>query len=387
MGINFFKKLFTVSMILGFVFIVNSVQASVEFSGNPAQIRAQALAYKRKIQELVNILGVEAYTFAGEDFSTPAKSRVAGIHYKNKLKELLKIANEQGRNIDPKFYMDSHLSSTPSGYSSPIVGTPFVSRSPSSNNLSGMSGPNVSLKLFPVTPSKAQLETMDREQLKDAAISMQQQLEELQKASSTSTSISASSSIARHDTATAIDPSAQDRELNRVFNANRTMVEAYKTAVANGNLDGFWPVVKAEVIQKLTECINKIQPGGNDSVLLVQYASGLMYYAGSITKSVTKAEFLRNLALRIEALDFSKITLPADNESGLTQFKLEYMQEIRKAVNNLVDELVEGNGSAIILPNELQRNMEMITRIVTTDSRQKNVFKMALSVKGIEEKL
>ncbi len=135
MGINFFKKLFTVSIILGFVFIVNSVQASAEFSGNPAQIRAQALAYKRKIQELVNILGVEPYTFAGEDFSTPAKSRVAGIHYKNKLKELLKVAEEQGRNIDPKIYMDSRLSSTPSRHSSPIVGTPSVNFSVDDSSL------------------------------------------------------------------------------------------------------------------------------------------------------------------------------------------------------------------------------------------------------------
>lgn len=268
-----------------------------------------------------------------------------------------------------------------SGDSSTILRTPSVSRSPSSNNFSEMNSPSVRAELFPPTPSKAQLETMEIEQLRDAAISMQERIEELQKASSDSTSTSG------HDTTTAISvPSTQDRELNRVFNGNRTMVEAYKAAVANGNLDGFWPVVKTEVIQKLTECINKIQPGGDNSVLLVQYASGIMYYAGSITKSVTKEEFLRNLALRIGALDFSKITLPADSESSLTQFKSEYVQEISKAVNSLVNELIEGNDSAIILPQELEYNMQVMTRIVT-NIRTKGVFKKALTVKGIKEKL
>lgn len=47
MGINFSKKLFTVSVTLGFVFVVNSGHASDEFAGkNPAQIRAMAIQYK-----------------------------------------------------------------------------------------------------------------------------------------------------------------------------------------------------------------------------------------------------------------------------------------------------------------------------------------------------
>lgn len=378
MGINFFKKLFTVSMILGFVFIVNSVQASVEFSGNPAQIRAQALAYKRKIQELVNILGVEAYTFAGEDFSTPAKSRVAGIHYKNKLKELLKIANEQGRNIDPKFYMDSHLSSTPSGYSSPIVGTPFVSRSPSSNNLSGMSGPNVSLKLFPDTPSKADLETMDNEDLKKAAIAMRQHLEELQQASSSG---SASTSTSKHNTEATIDTvSAQDRELNRVFKGDTEIIAAYKEAVTKNNLEGFWLVAKRKAIASLTARVNEIQPGDNDSALLNEYSQrGLNYILGRIVKTVTKGEFLRHLAQRINALDFSSIALPVDTASGIVGIHSNYLRKINTAISSLIDEEVPGGDDATtVLPNELEANMRKITNLPSL--KTKHAFKTVLGM-------
>lgn len=127
MGINFFKKLFTATIILGFVFIINNGQASQEFSGNHAQIRAQALGYKKKIQELSAVLGKESYIFAGEDFSTPAKSRVAGIHYKNKLKELVNQAKAEGSHIDSKFDVDSHLSLTPSVPSTPLNHTPATS--------------------------------------------------------------------------------------------------------------------------------------------------------------------------------------------------------------------------------------------------------------------
>ena len=49
MGIKFSKKLFTVSMTLGFVFVVNSGHASDEFAGkNPAQLRAIAIKYKNE---------------------------------------------------------------------------------------------------------------------------------------------------------------------------------------------------------------------------------------------------------------------------------------------------------------------------------------------------
>jgi hypothetical protein len=274
-------------------------------------------------------------------------------------------------------------------YESRKIASPIsASRSPSRDFSSrGLSGNDLSGRFNSIAKEseEGKIETMTHEELIEFAKRL---LANQESSSSTMTSsASLSSADTRHDTTTAISVSStQDRELNRVFNGNRTMVEAYKAAVANRNLDGFWPVVKTEVIKNLTECINKIQPGGDDSVLLVQYASGIMYYAGSITKSVTKEEFLRNLALRVEALDFSKIILPADSESSLTKFKSEYVQEISKAVNSLVNEQVEGNDSAIILPQELEYNMQVMTRIVT-NLRTKGVFKMALTVKGIEEKL
>lgn len=243
-----------------------------------------------------------------------------------------------------------------SGYSSPIVGTPSVSRRPSSDNFSEMNSPSVRADLFPPTPSKAQLETMEIEQLKNAAISMQQQLEELQKASSDSTSTSG------HDTTTAISvPSTQDRELNRVFNGNRTMVEAYKAAVKNGNLDGFWSVVKTEIIQKLTECINKIQPGDANADLLIQPTWV------SVVHAAKKGEFLSKVAGAINNLDFSDISMPS-NSSGPMALHSNYMQKINAALWALIDVIVPGEGNSIVLhgsidPSRMETNQSPRTKL------------------------
>jgi len=221
-----------------------------------------------------------------------------------------------------------------------------------------MSSPSVQVKLFPVTPSKTQLETMEIEQLRDAAIIMQQQLEELQKASSDSTSTSTSG----HDTTTAISvPSAQDRELSIVFNGNRTMVEAYKTAVANGNLDGFWSVVKTEVIQKLTECINKIQPGDANADLLIEPTWVFVEHAAK------KGEFLSKVAEAINNLDLSAIPMPS-NSSGPMALHNNYMQKINAALWALIDTIVPGKDDSIVLhvsidPSRMETNQSPRTKL------------------------
>ena len=173
---------------------------------------------------------------------------------------------------------------------------------------------------------------------------------------------SSSSRDTRHDTATAIDPSAQDRELNRVFNGNRTMVGAYKTAVANGNLDGFWPVVKGEVIKNITECINKIQPGDANADLLIQPTWVFVVHAAK------KGEFLSQVAEAINNLDFSNIAMPS-NSSELMAFRSAYIRKINTVLEALIDSILPGVGKdstvlhASIDPNRMGTNQSPRTKL------------------------
>jgi len=249
-------------------------------------------------------------------------------------------------------------------YESRKISSPIsASRSPSRDFSSrGLSGNDLSGRFNSIAKEsdEKKLEEMTREELLEFA----KRLQENQESSSSTMTSSASSSSAdrRHDTTTAISvPSAQDHELNRVFNGNRTMVEAYKTAVENGNLDGFWPVVKAEIIQKLTECINKIQPGDANADLLIEPTWVFVEHAAK------KGEFLSKVAEAINNLDLSAIPMPS-NSSGPMALHNNYMQKINAALWALIDTIVPGKDDSIVLhgsidPSRMETNQSPRTKL------------------------
>lgn len=355
------KFLFSVGVAL--LFLTGSANAAaiapeLKSLSSELEVNSVIKAYETGIKELQRAMpSISASVVTPSRGTDLLQRKLYGTRLINEYKRLEAQAHSQGVAFTtPAKISRTRVSSTPSGYSSTIVRTPSVSRSPSSNNFSGMSSPSVPFKLFPSTPSKVELQTMEIERLKNAAISMQQQLEELQKASSDSTSTSG------HDTTTAISvPSTQDRELNRVFNGNRTMVEAYKAAAENGNLDGFWSVVKAEIIQKLTECINKIQPGDANADLLIQPTWVFVEHAAK------KGEFLSKVAGAINNLDLSAIPMPS-NSSGPMALHNNYMQKINAALWALIDTIVPGKDDSIVLhgsidPSRMETNQSPRTKL------------------------
>ncbi len=328
--------------------LVNVLNAiDTEFTGvNSTAAKLKGQRYVKQAKDVAAEIGAPL-TNLSEDFSgNQTQVKLLGSKWK---KEYERLKSLQGN---------------ASGFSTPVKsGTPTASQT---------TGDVRGVKLFPdtpYTPSKADLETMDNQRLKEAAIAMQQQLEALQQASSGSASTSASASA-----------SAYDRELNAVFQGDADLIAAYKEAVTKKNFDGFWLAAKHKAIVSLTACINKIQPGNNDSALLNEYSQrGLNYILGRIVKTVNKGEFLRHLEERINALDFSSITLPADTASAITKTCNEYLRLINTEVSRLIDEEVSGNDEVTtVLPNELEPNMRRIEGNIPA-LRSKHAFKMALS--------
>jgi len=149
---------------------------------------------------------------------------------------------------------------------------------------------------------------------------------------------------------------ADDRVLNLAFK-DSSLVEAYKAAKKANSLAGFWPVVKAQVLKKLETKVNELQPGGNNSILLVQYSNNMIgYMVGAKLKEVTKEEFLRDLNLRIQALTFDGITIPIDK--NVEQFRASYIGKINIAIASQIDDLVAGNADTVILQEDVARNIK-----------------------------
>lgn len=149
---------------------------------------------------------------------------------------------------------------------------------------------------------------------------------------------------------------ADDRSLDLAFK-DSSLVEAYKAAKKANSLAGFWPVVKAQVLKKLEAKVNELQPGGNNSILLVQYSNNMIgYMVGAKLKEVTKEEFLRDLNLRIQALTFDGITIPIDK--NVEQFRASYIGKINIAIASQIDDLVAGNADTVILQEDVARNIK-----------------------------
>jgi len=159
---------------------------------------------------------------------------------------------------------------------------------------------------------------------------------------------------------------ADDRALNLAFK-DSSLVEAYKAAKKANSLAGFWPVVKAAVLKKLTDKINEIQPGDDNADLLIQPSFVFVVHAAK------KGEFLVHMRQAIESLDFADIAMPA-NDSAVGALSSNYMQKINAALWALIDTIVPGKDDSIILHGSIDPNRMKTNQSPRTKLAFRNVF-------------